>query len=152
MCYSLYSYCNCPTFTCLCICTCTSEPQQKADLFCLFGIDFNFLRHIFGCSLFYQDLTLVSEQVGWENLLYSIFTHGIGMKDVLENKKFRLQTSMTKPCPKCSHPIEKNGGCNSMTCRWCLVNFCWKCGQEFGEGHWNHFLCVELRPIVSDKW
>jgi ariadne-1 len=31
----------------------------------------------------------------------------------------------TKPCPKCSKPVEKNGGCNLVMC---------KCGQVGGHG------------------
>lgn len=37
--------------------------------------------------------------------------------------------SYTKDCPKCHVIIEKNGGCNHMTCRKCHHEFCWTCSQ-----------------------
>ena len=36
------------------------------------------------------------------------------------------------PNPKCNSMIEKNGGCNHMTCRKCKYEFCWIC-----EGPWS---------------
>ncbi|KAG7666760.1 hypothetical protein Ndes2526B_g04760 [Nannochloris sp. 'desiccata'] len=43
----------------------------------------------------------------------------------------------TKPCPKCTNPVEKNGGCNLVLCR-CGQCFCWLCGQATGRAHdWN---------------
>ncbi|KXZ53617.1 hypothetical protein GPECTOR_6g534 [Gonium pectorale] len=39
----------------------------------------------------------------------------------------------TKSCPKCGVAIEKNHGCNHMTCANCRTHFCWKCGKAFGD-------------------
>jgi hypothetical protein len=33
----------------------------------------------------------------------------------------------TRPCPSCSVPIEKIGGCNHMRCCHCHASFCWAC-------------------------
>ncbi|KAJ2465017.1 hypothetical protein GGI02_004821, partial [Coemansia sp. RSA 2322] len=38
----------------------------------------------------------------------------------------------TKECPQCKSTIEKNRGCNHMTCRECHHEFCWVC-----MGPWN---------------
>jgi hypothetical protein len=34
-----------------------------------------------------------------------------------------------RPCPSCSAPISKQGGCNHMACPNCQANFCWACMQ-----------------------
>jgi len=46
-------------------------------------------------------------------------------------------TANTKPCPKCGKLVEKNGGCNLMTCR-CGQHFCWLCGGATGFDHTYH--------------
>jgi len=43
----------------------------------------------------------------------------------------------TKQCPKCSATIEKNGGCNHMTCKACKADFCWLCLVEWS----SHNIC-----------
>ena len=41
----------------------------------------------------------------------------------------------TKACPRCLTPIEKNYGCQHMTCK-CSHEFCWSCGSS-----WRSLLC-----------
>mmetsp|Transcript_25673 Transcript_25673/g.27589 ORF Transcript_25673/g.27589 Transcript_25673/m.27589 type:complete len:519 (-) Transcript_25673:192-1748(-) len=43
----------------------------------------------------------------------------------------------TKSCPKCKVRIEKNSGCNHMTCHKCRHNFCWICLGSY-EGYGSH--------------
>uniref|UniRef100_A0A0A9Z9G3 RBR-type E3 ubiquitin transferase n=1 Tax=Lygus hesperus TaxID=30085 RepID=A0A0A9Z9G3_LYGHE len=53
----------------------------------------------------------------------------------------------TKKCPKCFVRIEKNSGCNHMTCIHCNYQFCWVCNgswkqhEEDAKGSLNPFHC-----------
>jgi len=38
-----------------------------------------------------------------------------------------------KPCPACNTRIEKNGGCNAVTCQNCRYAFCWVCGSAHDD-------------------
>lgn len=63
-----------------------------------------------------------------------------GCKDLAKwNEKCRNESETanwilanTKSCPRCVSRIEKNQGCNHMTCQRCKGEFCWIC-----MGDWN---------------
>mmetsp|Transcript_6633 Transcript_6633/g.13927 ORF Transcript_6633/g.13927 Transcript_6633/m.13927 type:complete len:600 (+) Transcript_6633:83-1882(+) len=44
-----------------------------------------------------------------------------------ESASQQWKNEHTRPCPSCSSPIMKDGGCNHVTCGKCKVNFCWAC-------------------------
>ncbi|KAG8173069.1 hypothetical protein JTE90_023551, partial [Oedothorax gibbosus] len=52
-----------------------------------------------------------------------------------------------KQCPKCSAPIEKNGGCNHMICWKCQCHMCWLCLQTFHNGD----LVYDHQPFCPRK-
>mmetsp|Transcript_19961 Transcript_19961/g.58306 ORF Transcript_19961/g.58306 Transcript_19961/m.58306 type:complete len:561 (-) Transcript_19961:26-1708(-) len=47
----------------------------------------------------------------------------------------------TRRCPGCRSLIEKNGGCQHMTCQKCHHEFHWCCRQAYHSGH-NPALCI----------
>ncbi|XP_074577316.1 putative E3 ubiquitin-protein ligase ARI2 [Curcuma longa] len=51
-----------------------------------------------------------------------------------ESETVNWITVNTKPCPKCHKPVEKNGGCNLVSCI-CGQAFCWLCGGATGREH-----------------
>jgi len=57
-------------------------------------------------------------------------------KDYMKNE--------TKQCPHCLVWIEKNGGCNHMTCHHCRGEFCWLC---FGDWR-THVSCEEKKEVT----
>jgi ariadne-1 len=50
----------------------------------------------------------------------------------------------TRKCPQCTTRIEKNQGCNHMTCKICKHEFCWICmgtWSEHGQGTGGFYKC-----------
>jgi len=55
----------------------------------------------------------------------------------------------TKSCPKCVSRIEKNHGCNHMTCQRCKHEFCWICIGEWSDHGANtggYYKCNKYDP------
>lgn len=55
------------------------------------------------------------------------------LKNASESENANWILANTKVCPRCKVPIEKNQGCNHMTCRNCKFEFCWLCKGEWSE-------------------
>ncbi|KAL6654618.1 hypothetical protein ACP70R_008083 [Stipagrostis hirtigluma subsp. patula] len=58
------------------------------------------------------------------------------LKNSSDSENANWLLANTKHCPKCRRPIEKNEGCNHMTCRPpCRHRFCWICLDPLGKDH-----------------
>ncbi|GAQ78006.1 hypothetical protein KFL_000060730 [Klebsormidium nitens] len=58
-----------------------------------------------------------------------------------------------KKCPKCGMAIQKDEGCNKMTCWNCSSYFCYKCGKAIsGYDHFNSGACVLFEAAEIDAW
>jgi hypothetical protein len=98
----------------------------------------------------------------------SCYTHDVPWHDELTCAQFDLKQaneeaeanraffqSKTKPCPECNVKIEKNDGCDHMTCRrgvgGCGHEFCWRCLAAYlpilREGNHHHNItCTYYAP------
>ncbi len=66
------------------------------------------------------------------------------VKNSAESENMTWILANTKPCPKCTRPIEKNQGCMHMTCSQCRHEFCWLCTgpwSEHGERTGGYYNC-----------
>ena len=70
-----------------------------------------------------------------------------------ENTKWLIVN--TKQCPNCHKYIEKNQGCNHMTCRkeagGCGYEFCWICLGEWKPHGTSWYECKKYTPSELDK-
>ena len=68
-----------------------------------------------------------------------------------EYEDMELEVSAGKHCPSCANYIEKNNGCNHMTC-YCGFQFCWVCLGDYAEH--SSFACktrsVELKAFTLE--
>ena len=53
------------------------------------------------------------------------------LKNSSDQENVQWILAKTKQCPKCKVAIEKNQGCNHMSCTKCNHQFCWLCKQEW---------------------
>lgn len=54
-----------------------------------------------------------------------------------ENRSVEWILSHTQDCPKCRVNIQKNGGCNHMSCWSCNHNYCWVCLSDWSPSHYS---------------
>ncbi|CAD5215484.1 unnamed protein product [Bursaphelenchus okinawaensis] len=58
----------------------------------------------------------------------------------IEDQSVKLVKALSKPCPTCRVPTERNGGCAHMRCLNCGFEWCFLCEAEWGDGcQWDHW-------------
>jgi len=67
-----------------------------------------------------------------------------------ESEVFSWKVINCRDCPKCNVPVEKNGGCNHMTCQQCKFEWCWVCMRPW-KGHADFFNCDKQEKEVDKK-
>ena len=73
--------------------------------------------------------------------------HGNKKCDTSVDKSFEKwrDSDKVKRCPKCKFFIEKNEGCNHITCYNCKYQFCWLCLGEYNSRHYDFGRCTGLQ-------
>ena len=63
-------------------------------------------------------------------------------KDSLDESVMEYsKNNFVKKCPNCGIVIEKNKGCNHITCTKCEYQWCWLCNKEYKSGHFKEGKC-----------
>lgn len=65
-----------------------------------------------------------------------------------DSETYNWLVANTKACPKCQTSIEKNGGCNHMTCKntSCKYEFCWVCCGPWKDHSGSYYTCNKYDP------
>ncbi|XP_010615959.1 cullin-9 isoform X3 [Fukomys damarensis] len=62
----------------------------------------------------------------------------------VEAQSKHLAKLISKRCPSCQAPIEKNEGCLHMTCAKCNHGFCWRCLKPWKPSHKDYYNCSAM--------
>ena len=68
-------------------------------------------------------------------------------------KKFLKWTKgkRVKRCPNCQMYVERNEGCNHMTCAYCDYQWCWICEQQYDPEHFINGPCAGHANTKADS-
>eukprot|EP01126_Amoeba_proteus_P031227 TRINITY_DN3069_c0_g1_i21.p1 TRINITY_DN3069_c0_g1~~TRINITY_DN3069_c0_g1_i21.p1 ORF type:complete len:379 (-),score=74.10 TRINITY_DN3069_c0_g1_i21:282-1346(-) len=86
------------------------------------------------------------EQQKWWTEVYCKNDKDLHIESPDETLSIQWLLTYTQDCPRCSSPIEKNGGCNHMSCTMCLYQYCWICKEVWKP---EHYICG--KHVVSEN-
>jgi E3 ubiquitin-protein ligase RNF14 len=69
-------------------------------------------------------------------------TFGTAMIEEVQSRAYISET--TQKCPACRSAIEKNGGCNHITCAKCKYEWCWLCKGKYTPFHFQQTGCRQF--------
>lgn len=75
----------------------------------------------------------------------------IKSNDESENLIWIMANTQRCPNPKCDNPIEKNQGCNHMTCSQCRHEFCWICLSDWKQHNGSYYKCNKFKDEERAK-
>lgn len=67
-----------------------------------------------------------------------------GSRVIADMQSIAMIASTTQTCPCCRASIEKNGGCNHMTCGKCQHQWCWLCRGRYTPTHFAGSGCRQF--------
>jgi len=88
------------------------------------------------------------DQLKWWNDIYAKDDHRVSFETEEEAQSVRWLLKYTQDCPKCTAPIQKNGGCNHMSCKKCGMQYCWVCLDTWQSSHYS---CSNSNNTTNDE-
>lgn len=70
-------------------------------------------------------------------------------KEEQEKESQKWKERYTRPCPACKASIQKNEGCNHMSCAKCKHQFCWQCMNPWKQRGHGPFGCSLAAPAPA---
>lgn len=94
-------------------------------------------NYCFKCKQEMHDPASCDDMEKWNGLV-QMHTLGVDEGPLTTTDAARFADSIwlkanTKKCPECKAPIQKNEGCNHMTCSICRYQFCWICSRNWAS-------------------
>lgn len=107
-------------------------------------------RYITCMKCFHEDFTSKCSMYTCRRCNFNMCGNGCGMyyhgntpcDDNSISTQDIIKLFVNSQCPKCKLYIEKNFGCDHMTCP-CGTHYCNKCGKEYVRDQYNHYIITE---------